>query len=220
MTMKKLTLRTLAAAAIVMMAAPALAQDDIGASIDEFAIKDVNSFTTAPAQILGAGATWSDTNVGGIAWDRPFADCTGVSGLGPVLASTQEFSVAANGAYNFSSVQDGWDGYIFIYEAPFDPTNQSANCVAGDDDGVGGIGTSDIEGVVLNAGVQYIAVTTGFGAGDEGTFTNTISGAGAVFLGPALPEARTVPTLSPIGLGALLLVLGLVASVVLVRRGG
>lgn len=217
--MTKQIFKTLAAAAVVMMAVPALAQDDIGVSVDEYAIKNVNSFNTGPAPVRGAGATWSDTTVGGISWDRPFADCTGISGLGPVLASTQEFSVAANGAYDFNSVQDGWDGYIFIYEAPFDPTNQSMNCVAGDDDGNGGIGTSDIEGVALDAGVQYIAVTTGFAAGDEGTFTNTISGAGAVFLGPALPVARTVPTLSPLGLGALLLALGLVAAVVLVRRG-
>lgn len=219
MTVKKMIFKTLAAAAVVMMAAPALAQLGIGASVDEYAIKDVNSFTTGPAQVRGAGATWNDTTVGGISWDRPFASCSGISSLGPVLASTQDFSVDTTGAYDFNSVQDGWDGYIFIYEAPFDPTLPETNCVAGDDDGTGGIGTSDIEGVVLDAGVQYIAVTTGFEAGEEGAFTNTISGAGAVFLGQALPEARTVPTLSPIGLGALLLVLGLVASVVLVRRG-
>lgn len=211
-------IKAFAAAALVIFAGSAVAQFDDGSSIDELALKNTNSSNSNPAPVLGAGVTWTGTTVGGVSWDRPIGnDCTSISGLGPVVASTQEFYVDTTGAYNFSSVQE-FDGYIFLYEAPFDPTNQCQGFVAGDDDGAGGIGTSEILAITLDANVQYIAVTTGFGAGDEGTFENSISGAGGVFLGAPLPEARTVPTLSPFGLGAMLLVLGLVAAVVLVRR--
>lgn len=211
-------IKTFAAVALVVFAGSALAQSSFENSVDEFALKDTNSSSSNPAPVLGAGATWMGTTVGGVSWDRPIGnDCNSISGLGPVVASTQEFYVDTTGAYNFNSVQE-FDGYVFLYEAPFDPTNQCQGFLAGNDDGAGGIGTSEILGITLDANVQYIAVTTGFAAGDEGTFNNTISGAGGVFLGAPLPEARTVPTLSPLGLGAMLLVLGLVAAVVLVRR--
>ena len=220
--MRKSTLKVTLAAAAALIALPAFAQVDQAAGpIDETAIKDVNAFdATTPADVRGGGATWTGTNVGGVSFDRTFASCVGISSLGPVLGSEQPFTVDTTGAYNFSSTQD-YDGYIHIYETAFDPTDAELNCVIGDDDGPGGIGTSEILGVNLTAGVQYIAVTSAFGAGDEGTFENTISGAGTVTLGgagPATPEI--IPTLSPLGLAAMLLALALVATVVLVRRNG
>ena len=119
------------------------------------------------------------------------------------------------------SVQNGWDGYLFVYQAPFDPNNQTANFVAGDDDGAGGIGTSDINGVSLAADTTYVVVTTGFQNGDEGTFTNTINCPTAtVTLGPYAPvNAVPAPTMSAGGLAALALVLGLVGLVVVRSRG-
>ena len=118
---------------------------------------------------------YGGTNVGGTPWTRPFADGSCCSGLGPVLFTTQVFSVSANDSCSINSVQPGWDGYIFVYQNTFDPLNQSANYVAGNDDGGGGIGTSDLAGVPLNAGTTYILVTTGFEAGEVGNFTNTIN---------------------------------------------
>lgn len=153
------------------------------AQVDESAIKNINSFDTSPAETHGGGAAWSGTTVGGFVYDRAIGCGPSISGLGPVQGSIQPFTVATTGAYNASSVQDGWDGYLHIYINEFIPTDPTANCVAADDDGNGGIGTSDIEGVELTAGVQYFAVTSGFAAADEGTFTNSISGAGGVALG-------------------------------------
>ena len=154
----------------------------------------------SPAQVL-ASVNYSDTTVGGPEFNRAFADCTGQSGLGPVRYHTQLFHVGTTGAHNISSVQDGWDGYIFIYSPSFDPLNQNTNCVIGDDDGDGGIGTSDIDGVALTAGVQYVLVTAGFELGEEGTFTNTIDGPGAVTLGALggglpdpVPQPNVIPT--------------------------
>lgn len=118
-------------------------------------------------------------------WDRAFADGTCCSGLGPVSYDVYgPFTVDVTGAYDVSSVQVGsWDGYLFVYQNCFDPLDQTTNYVAGDDDGNGGIGTSDIEGVTLTTGVEYFIVTTGFAAGDFGPYETTITGPGSVTCG-------------------------------------
>ena len=127
-------------------------------------------------------AVYSGDTTGGPEWDRALSSCDGVSILGPVTYHEQNFFVDTNGSYDISSDQDTagvlWDGYLLLYVDSFDPLNPLTNCVTGDDDGDGGIGTSDIDGVALTAGTQYILVTTGFSAGNEGAFTNTIDGPG------------------------------------------
>ncbi|MEM0519572.1 choice-of-anchor J domain-containing protein, partial [Aequorivita flava] len=119
-------------------------------------------------------------------WDRPFADGTCCSGLGPVSYDVYgPFTVDVTGLYTVDSDQDGgaWDGYIFLYETCFDPLDQTTNFVAGDDDGPGGLGTSQILDVTLTAGTEYYLITTGFSAGDFGDFENTITGVGTVSCG-------------------------------------
>ncbi|WP_299204635.1 autotransporter outer membrane beta-barrel domain-containing protein [uncultured Amphritea sp.] len=113
-------------------------------------------------------------------WARPFADGTCCSSLGPVSFLAQDLLVGMNGSYSISSIQNGYDGYLFIYSDSFSPTDPTTNFVAGDDDGNGGIGTSDIDAVPLVAGTRYIIVDTGFAAGDKGTFTTTVSGPGSI----------------------------------------
>ena len=116
-------------------------------------------------------------------WDRPFADGTCCSGAGPVSYHIYgAFTVTEAGTYDFSSIQDGWDGYLLLYETAFDPMDQTANFVIGNDDGAGGIGTSDFS-VALATDTEYFLITTGFGAGDFGNFTNTITGPGDVLCG-------------------------------------
>lgn len=141
----------------------------------------------AATMLLASGAAQSQsidgTTIGGGEWVRPFASGTCCSGLGPVRYSAQEFRVDAAGSYSLSSLQDSFDGYVLVYFGSFDPNDQSANFLAGDDDGNGGIGTSDIAGMILDPNQTYIIVTTGFENGDEGTFTTTISGPGLAFFG-------------------------------------
>jgi len=181
--------------------------------IDEYAIKGVNFFTPNPVTVR-ASASYSDTNVGGPEWMRPYADGTCCSSLGPVRYHSQRFQVDASGAYDISSVQqDAWDGFIFVYHTSFDPLNQTINFVAGDDDGDGGIGTSDIDGLTLTAGTTYWLVTTGFANGDEGTFTNTVEGPGNIIFG----DPVTIPTLGEWGMAIFQLAL-LAASVFMIRR--
>lgn len=128
-----------------------------------------------------AGAALAQTSVsydgtndpGDGSWDRPIAGGPTISGLGPVQFSVQAFTTDTTDIYDLSSAQD-YDGYIHLYAGSFDPTDQLANLIDGDDDGDGGIGTSDLDAVSLTAGVVYFLVTSAFAAGDVGTFTNTI----------------------------------------------
>jgi len=187
--------------------------------VDETTIKDVNAYAGGPTEFLGSSVTYEGTNVGGVSFDRTFASCDGISGLGPVLGSVQPFTVDTDGPYDFSSTQD-YDGYIHIYENEFDPADAELNCIIGDDDGPGGIGTSEVLGVSLLAGVQYLAVTSAFAAGDEGVFTNNIGGVGTVTLGDGtpLPPPPAVPTMSTWGMIAMALVLLVLGSLIMRRR--
>jgi len=118
-------------------------------------------------------------------WDRPFAGGTCCSGLGPVSYHVYgPFTVDTAGDYTFDSAQTGgWDGYIFLYQDCFDPLDQLNGFVDGDDDGPGGIGTSQMLDVALTTGTDYYYITTGFAAGDFGDFVTTISGPGNVICG-------------------------------------
>ena len=194
---------------------PIIAQDSAGGSnnaVDELAVKDVN-YWTGTAYRGGNSESYTGDTTGGLQWNRPFADGTCCSGLGPVTYQIEYLHVGTTGAYNVRSVQDGFDGYLFVYEGSFDPSNQTVNFVAGDDDGNGGVGTSDIEGVTLDAGTTYIIVTTGFAAGDEGTYTNTVEGPGSIAFGLA-----TIPTLGEWGMVAFIILLA-GTGIVLSRRG-
>ena len=106
-------------------------------------------------------------------WDRPIGGAGPISGLGPVNYDVESFIATVTGTFDLFSVQQ-YDGYLHVYEGSFDPLDQLANLIAGNDDGAGGIGTSDILGLSLTAGTEYFIVTSGFQAGDAGAFTNTL----------------------------------------------
>ena len=209
--------QSLIALALSAVMAPAISQS----VVNEVALKATTPNPPRTVTSPRASVNYTGDNTNGTDWVRPFEDGTCSSGLGPVKFVTQEFHISASESCDVLSVQNGWDGYLFVYQAPFDPNNQTANFVAGDDDGAGGIGTSDINGVSLAADTTYVVVTTGFQNGDEGTFTNTINCPTAtVTLGPYAPvNAVPAPTMSAGGLAALALVLGLVGLVVVRSRG-
>lgn len=140
----------------------------------------------AMAVLVGGGSsplrgetTTGDTTGVLDSWNRTFADFSGISGLGPVLYVTHPMFVDAAGSYHFATVANGWDNYAFLYETSFDPLNQLVNGLAGDDDGNGGIGTTDFD-FVLDPSKDYIVVITGFANGDVGTYTLEVTGPGGV----------------------------------------
>lgn len=134
----------------------------------------IATLVIAAGGALAQSQSYSGTTVGGPLWNRPIGAGPSISGLGPVNYHAETLNLIP-GVYDFSSLQDGgWDGYLHVYAGGFDANNQLVGLLAGDDDGNGGIGTSDIEGLNL-AGGTYVVVTSGFQAGDAGTFTNTIT---------------------------------------------
>jgi gliding motility-associated-like protein len=141
-----------------------------------------NCLDTCPDDIV-----YSGTNVGGLTWNRPVGTGPGISGLGPVNYVAFNFTPTVTGNYNISSTQD-YDGYLHLYQNAFDPLNQLTNLIAANDDGDGGIGTSDIDNIALINGVNYILVTSAFEIGEEGSFNNTIS----MICSPAPPSNTMV----------------------------
>jgi hypothetical protein len=142
-----------------------------------------------------AGLIYSDTNITGNFWARTLGTSTMISGLGPVQFHAQEFFTDTSGLFDFSSIQS-YDGYLHLYELVFNPTSQSTNLLAANDDGVSGIGSSDFSYVLISMR-QYILITSSFSAGENGTFTNTIDiaqGRANVFAGKVtdVPEPTTL----------------------------
>lgn len=128
----------------------------------------------------------SGSTVGGQTFARPFASCDALSGNGSNSAfSARVFSVSTTAEYSVRSEQD-FDGYIHVYDERFNPFDPLLGCLAGDDDGPSGAGTSEIESVRLVAGRTYYLVTSGFNDNESGTFTNTLTGPGAFFAEPGI----------------------------------
>lgn len=129
-------------------------------------------------------ATFAGTTVGGPTYNRG-SGCGVLSTVGTATPyNTQSFTVPTSGLYSILGVQNGWDGYLHLYQGTFTPGTPLVNCIASNDD-FPVIGQSQIL-VSLTAGTTYILVTSGFANTDSGTFVNTVSS-----LVPAL-----VPTLS------------------------
>ena len=151
----------------------------------------------APADV----EMYTGTTAGGPEWDRPGQDPSNCIPSGYLVRySDQPFFVAADGICDIDSQQE-YDGYLHVYEISWDPLDQCTNLIAADDDGDGGIGTSNIYGLGVTAGVTYWVVTSGYYTGDEGSFSNTISCDVDVTLG------MPAPTMNSAWMAALILVL-------------
>jgi hypothetical protein len=113
--------------------------------------------------------------------------------------------VDLSGAYDFLSDPLGFDNYTFLYQTSFAPGAQLTNVIIGNDDVPPG--NSGFNGVALNAGVNYFFVTTGYSNSNFGTFQNTITGPGNIFLagGATVPEPSTFVIL---GMASLAIVIG------------
>ena len=112
-------------------------------------------------------------------WDRPKADGTTLSDVGPVQYHAYSYTVDTTGEYNLESMQN-FDAVVHIYEGVPDPTRPLSGLIAGNDDGPDGPGSSALAGIKLTAGVTYTWVTSARTPGEIGTFLNAITGPGQV----------------------------------------
>lgn len=177
-------------------------------------------FFAAAQTFAPSSATWSNVSVtldsvtnnitpfsgdttGEPTWNRPTSPA--FLSLSTLATATPyeviPFFVSANGLYNISHIQDNWDGFVFLYEDSFDPSLPLVNGIAGDDDGNGGIGTSDFS-ASLTAGTQYYLVTTGFDNTEFGTYTGTISSTAGIATIGLIPEPSSLSLLAAAGLFA------------------
>ncbi len=95
----------------------------------------------------------------------------------------QPLFVSSSGTYTLSGVSTSpfMDTILYLYEGSFDPSNGRHHLIAFDDDSAGDL--RPLITHVMQANVQYFAVTIPFGCGYVGTFTNQITGPGIVHLG-------------------------------------
>lgn len=101
---------------------------------------------------------------------RPNSSCQ-ASGQ-TVKYHAQQFVLAQAATCNVYSAQN-FNGVITLYTAGFNAANPLAGCLAGNDDGDLGGGSSTLRDLSLGAGT-YTLVTSGTTPGDSGSFSNTI----------------------------------------------
>jgi len=152
------------------------------------------TFVASPLPVKAGTVSYNgELTVDSPTWTRPNADGSAQSSAGSYYYSTQPFYVDTDGEYNVFSQQD-YDGYLFVYQAPFDPSDPlNGSHLAGDDDVPGsGFRQSEVN-VGLLAETQYYAVMTSFLASATGTFSNTITGP----TDEATPILGTLPSAFP-----------------------
>jgi glutamine cyclotransferase len=109
--------------------------------------------------------------------------------------STQNFTVTTSGSYTFSLCA-GYDAFLHVYAAPFNPASPATNFLVADDDGYTGTCSGGSQATLnLTAGTEYVFVATSFDNGDVGAYTVTFTGTGAVQQGaPSTIEWYDLPS--------------------------
>lgn len=110
------------------------------------------------------------STAGNLHFARPNNDCT-ASGQTSRF-SAQKFVLPQAALCNVYSAQD-YNGTVHVYGANFNAGSPLAGCIAGNDDGDLGGGSSTIRNLNLPAGT-YTIVNSGFGVNDSGSFSNAV----------------------------------------------
>ena len=123
---------------------------------------------------VAALARWPGMTTG--SWNRPNEDLTSVA---PDAVAFSSLAIWADrsGAYELSSLQHDFDGFLAVYAGRFDPTAPLNALIAANDDGPAGNGSSHTT-LSLVEGVIYHLVTSGKQAGEAGEFELRADGPG------------------------------------------
>jgi hypothetical protein len=133
-------------------------------------------------------------------WDRPDEDCsarsitTGPQYLQGYLLrnpTAATISLTATGNWN-----DGADGYLLVYETPFNAETPLVRCRAGDDD-FGGTRSSQVPKFQVPPGATVALIASSYRSEPVGTFTIEVAGTTAADtpdVVPLLNAAQTIHT--------------------------
>lgn len=146
---------------------------------------------------------YSGDTTGGLTYNRTNSICGSLAAAGGgVKYHSQPIWFDLAESYLFHSDQqkglpEQWDGYLFLYQDEFDPTNPLTNCIIGDDDA--GSGASEFTRTV-DTNRQYFIVTTGYSPSEEGAFSNSVTGPGNIYFDTIAPTNYSL-TVTTIGQG-------------------
>jgi hypothetical protein len=128
-------------------------------------------------------------------FNRPQVGCSALSGVGTAVGyDARTVTVDVTGTYTIEVLSFSGDTMLFVYSPSFSPAAPLTNCVASDDDG--GVGLLSLVTTTLTAGVQYVVVTTTFGNGATGAYTNRIDGPGTATVGGGAAQANVGITIA------------------------
>jgi hypothetical protein len=126
--------------------------------------------------------TFTGSTTGATTYNRADEDSTLSTDGDAVAFKTFQFTVGAVGTYDILSNGD-FDTFVSLYGGSFDPNNPLANLLVGNDDAFNGtdfVNHVSAFGFDLLPGITYTVVTSAFGDGEAGFFSNAIVGPGAV----------------------------------------
>jgi hypothetical protein len=137
--------------------------------------------------------TYTGTTLGAPTWNRrnPPTVLNGTATAVPY--SVFEFTVGTSGLYDFLSTTTNWNNFTVLYQNAFNPTtgNELINALVANNDKPT-TRLSGFDGISLSTGTNYFFVTTGSGNGQDGTFSNTITGPGPISAVTQVPEPATI----------------------------
>jgi hypothetical protein len=128
------------------------------------------SLTAATAALAEGFQSFQGSTANNLHFARPNNDCQ-PSGQTSRF-SAQKFVLEQAALCNVYSAQS-YNGTVHVYGANFNAGAPLAGCLAGNDDGDLGGGSSTLRNLSLPAGT-YTLVNSGFGVNDSGSFSNTI----------------------------------------------
>jgi hypothetical protein len=146
-----------------------------GTTMKAFALALLAASTVLAGLSAAQAASINGTTIGGATFNRALSGTppTALSGVGTAVRY-QAINVVAANTGNYAFLVTGlnpmmWDTYLHLYDVSFNPLAPLSSLIHGNDD-FPMIGVSGILSQNLIGGRNYVAVISGFGNGDAGSY--------------------------------------------------